>query len=65
MDTVKFTVFFDAKTYQDAKILADIFETSLDAFITDQLENDIEKYRDEIDEYKNQSDDFKQFREEI
>ena len=62
MDTVKFTLIFDAETYQDAKILADIFDTSLDAFITDQLENEIAKYRDEIDEYKNQSDDFNQFK---
>lgn len=53
---------FNKVTYQDAKILADVFGSSLDTLITDLLENEIEKYRTEIDEYKNHSEDFNQFR---
>ena len=62
MTTIKIT--FSADLYEDAKILADIFNTSLEDFITEQLENEIGKYHDEIEEYKNQSDDFNQFRKD-
>ena len=64
MATVKFTLILNAELYKDAKILADIFDTSLDTFIIDQLENEIDKYRDEIEECKNQADDFNQFRKD-
>lgn len=64
MATVKFTLILNAELYQDAKILADIFGTSLGTFITDLLENEIDKYRDEIEECKNQADDFNQFRKD-